>query len=51
MHARISLAADERNTLLDYYRSPFHDPELRRRAHLLLLLADGHTWATIVAVL
>lgn len=51
MRASISLAADERNTLLDYYRSPYHAPELRLRAHILLLLADGYPWATIVAVL
>jgi putative transposase len=47
----ISLSADERNTLLDYYRAPCDDPALRLRAHIILLLADGHTWATIAAVL
>jgi transposase len=47
----ISLTPDERNTLLDYYRAPCDDPALRLRAHIILLLADGHTWATIAAVL
>ena len=47
----ISLTPAERNTLLDYYRAPFHDPALRLRAHIILLLADGRTWATIAAVL
>jgi transposase len=47
----ISLTPDERNTLLDYYRAPFYDPALRLRAHIILLLADSHTWATIATVL
>jgi transposase len=51
MHPSISLTPDERNTLLDYYRAPFFDPALRLRAHIILLLADGHTWATIATVL
>ena len=51
MRTSISLSAEERNTLLDYYRCPFHDPALRLRAHIILLLADGYTWATIAAVL
>jgi transposase len=51
MPSSIALLPEERNTLLDYYRCPFHDPHLRLRAHLLLLLADGHPWALIAAVL
>lgn len=51
MSASISLTADERNTLLDHYRCPFAQPELRLRAHILLPLADGYPWATIAAVL
>src|SRR5919202_1753733 len=47
----ITLTADERNTLLGYYRSPARDPELRLRAHIILLLAQGYPWATIAAVL
>jgi transposase len=46
----ISLSAQEHNTLLDYLRKS-HDPQLRQRAHILLLLADGHTWSLIATVL
>jgi putative transposase len=46
----IRLTADDRNTLLGYYRRD-PDPQVRLRAHILLLLADGHAWATIAAVL
>jgi putative transposase len=46
----ISLTPDERNTLLDYYRRD-PDPQVRLRAHILLLLAEGYAWATIAAVL
>jgi putative transposase len=49
MHS-ITLRSEERQTLLDYLRR-HPDPQLRLRAHIILLLADGHTWATIVAVL
>src|SRR5258707_8919149 len=50
MSSSIALSPPERNTLLDYYRA-HPDPRLRLRAHIVLLLADGHTWATITAVL
>jgi putative transposase len=50
MTPSIVLSADERNTLLLYLRSAT-DPALRLRAHIVLLLAAGHTWATITAVL
>jgi transposase len=46
----IPLSAGDRNTLLDHYRRD-PDPQVRLRAHILLLLADGHSWATIAAVL
>lgn len=46
----ITLTADERATLLDYLRHA-PQPELRLRAHIILLLADGFPWATLVAVL
>jgi putative transposase len=46
----IRLTAEDRNTLLGYYRRD-PDPQVRLRAHILLLLADGHAWATIAAVL
>ena len=46
----IRLTADGRNTLLGCYRRD-PDPQVRLRAPILLLLADGHAWATIAAVL
>jgi putative transposase len=46
----ITLTNDQRTTLLDHLRrSP--DPELRLRAHILLLSADGYSYAVITAVL
>jgi transposase len=50
MSCSITLAARDRKALLEAYR---HHPEpaVRPRAHLILLLADGHPWATIAAVL
>jgi transposase len=50
MAASISLSDHERNTLLDSYRR-HPDPALRLRCHIVLLLAEGHPWATIIAVL
>jgi hypothetical protein len=50
MLSSISLSSEERNTLLDYLRT-HPNPALRLRAHIILLLADGQTWALIVAVL
>ena len=35
---------------MDHYRRD-PDPQVRLRAHILLLLADGHTWATIAMML
>jgi putative transposase len=46
----ITLAPDQRATLLRYYRGPF-DAQLRLRAHILLLLDDGRTWEDIAAAL
>jgi putative transposase len=46
----ITLTSAQRATLLDYLRHA-HDPALRARAHIILLLADGHPWALITAVL
>ena len=50
MPSSISLNDDERNTLLDYYRR-HPDPALRLRAHIILLLDRGLTWATIGTLL
>lgn len=46
----VRLSRRQRERLLELYRSPA-DPHVRLRAHLLLLLADGWTWATVAAVL
>ncbi len=46
----ITLTTDERSTLVDYLRQ-HPDPQLRLRAHIVLLLAEGYTWALIGAVL
>jgi putative transposase len=46
----IRLSSADRNTLLRHYRRAA-DPDVRLRAHILLLLAAGHPWATISAVL
>lgn len=40
----------QRKTLLHLYRH-HPEPEVRHRAHILLLLADGYPWQTIAAVL
>jgi hypothetical protein len=50
MSSNIVLADSDRKTLLDYYRGQT-DPDLRLRAHILLLLADGHSWNLIVTML
>lgn len=46
----IRLTAADRRELLDRYRRPA-DPEVRLRAHILLLLDAGHPWSTVSAVL
>jgi transposase len=46
----IVLKTDERRTLLDLLRK-HPDARLRLRAHIILLLADGHTWADIALFL
>src|SRR5262245_39999025 len=50
MSDSIRLRAHERAKLLDYCRRA-QDPAVRLRAHILLLLVDGHSWATIASVL
>jgi putative transposase len=46
----IRLSIENHKTLLDLYRRSA-DPEVRLRAHILLLLDAEHPWATISAVL
>lgn len=50
MDGSIALRPAERNTLLCIYRKGT-DPDLRLRAHILLLLAAGHTWLSISVML
>src|SRR3954453_15639515 len=46
----LSLNDEQRDELLTLYRKD-PDPELRFRAHIILLLGEGHPWDTIEAVL
>jgi putative transposase len=46
----LTLTASQRDELLQTYRKD-SDPELRFRAHIILLLADGYRWDTIEAML
>lgn len=50
MSVSLSLSRQEHNTLLDYYRAHL-DPAVRLRAHIILLLAQGRSWALITALL
>lgn len=50
MDGSIYLKPSERKTLLEHYRKST-DPTIRLRAHILLLLADGHPWSQITAML
>ena len=50
MYRSVILDARQRQALLDRYRKdPI--PEIRFRAHILLLLDAGHTWEDVVAFL
>ena len=46
----LTLKPTQRDELLRTYRKN-PDPELRFRAHIILLLADGHRWDTIEGIL
>src|SRR3954453_7011362 len=46
----LSLNTKQRDELLTLYRKD-PDPELRFRAHIILLLSEGHAWDTIEAML
>ena len=50
MSASITLCRHDRNALLNLYRRAT-DPEVRLRAHILLLLEQGYSWTSIAAVL
>lgn len=49
MDGKLVLHGRQREVLLSIYRSD-PDPEVRKRAHILLLLADGRTWAEVAAI-
>jgi putative transposase len=50
MEGSIVLAPGRRKRLLELYRKDPR-PHVRLRVHIVLLLADGHTWSLIAAVL
>src|SRR3954470_24315274 len=50
MEGSIALGPGRRKRLLAVCRKGT-DPQARLRAHIILLLADGHGWAVIAAVL
>jgi putative transposase len=50
MTRSFTLDAPQRRALLDRYRKD-HDPDSRFRAHILLLLDDGHSWAAVTTLL
>ena len=50
MDGSIVLGSSQRKRLLELYRKE-PDSQVRLRAHVVLLLADGHAWALIAAVL
>jgi putative transposase len=50
MTRSISLNPEQRAALLDRFRKD-PEPEVRFRSHILLLLDDGHSWATVASLL
>ena len=50
MDGSIALVPGRRKRLPGLYRKDPR-PHVRLRAHLILLLADGHTWSVIAGVL
>lgn len=50
MESHLRITAHERQVLLEQYRKGAHT-RVRLRAHILLLLAQGYSWATIAGVL
>jgi transposase len=55
MDGSIALGSRERKRLLEIYRDSggkeLHHSQMRLRAHIILLLADGHAWSLIASVL
>ena len=50
MDGEVRLRGRQRQRLLEWHRH-HPDPQVRLRAQMILLLADGHPWALIAAVL
>ena len=50
MDGSVAVGRSQRKRLLEAYRRAA-DPEVRRRAQIVLLLADGWAWAVIAAVM
>src|SRR5688572_22013945 len=50
MDGSIALGSSQRKRLLELYRRSW-DPQARLRAHIVLLLADGHAWSLVCAAL
>src|SRR5260370_5194916 len=55
MDGSIVLGSSQRKRLLEVYRGSggkeLHHPQARLRAHIILLLSDGHSWSLIEDVL
>jgi hypothetical protein len=50
MQPTVPVTSRQRHELIQLYRKD-PEPEVRFRTHILLLLADGHPWTTIEAML
>ena len=50
MESHLCITARERQALVEQYRKGVN-PRVRLRAHILLLLAQGYSWALIAGVL
>lgn len=50
MRDSISLSPEQRKSLVKEFRRQ-KDPRIRLRLHILLLLADGHSWSLVASVL
>jgi putative transposase len=51
MDGSITLTPSQRNRLLSIYRKEEVGPQVRQRAHIILLLADGQPWSLIQEML
>ena len=51
MDGSIVLGSSQRKRLLAVYRGESVHPQVRLRAHIILLLSEGRAWSLIAAVL